>query len=390
MKKETKQLISLGLAYLATFIFVNDTVFSKIIGSCIFLGIIFFWKNSLFQWLKVKCNLFIDIRKRKYFYVTEKGHITDFSKRRELGNAIYGLTNTSFIGLILFFSVITSILNIQSTSIISVVIRGALYIALFGMVLALRNYLTGLYYYLLPWLVILGTIDYVGSYSSIRSIIVFIVVVLISYIVLTLLLPLHSLRKITSGTWIFGVLTTLVVPLFLEYFLKYYMVDTVYNELMTKPITIDSLEKLNISSDIVFFLKANPIALELMDRFRNISLSYELNAISAELSLMRFLLLTSYSLGTIIITLKIKLGESKAEDIYLKIKSSQNVRYSELRDCIFYGGERYKDKVMGDPYFEEIVISKEKSFGKYEENTWWIKYPSIFINKCSWILKRLI
>ncbi|HEM3203183.1 TPA: hypothetical protein U0910_001214 [Streptococcus suis 8830] len=390
MKNETKQLISIGLGYLGILLLVKDNFISQIIALFIFVGLVLLWRNNLIQWMKANYKLFIDIRRRKYFFITEKGYKTDLKKRRELGSAVYWLTNLGFIVAILMLSFINKILGVQLAGLGSWIISGGIIIALLGMLSAIRNYWTGLYYYLLPLVTILFTIDYVQSYSNIKSIIIFIVVVLISYVLLTLSLPLHSLRKISSGTWIFGVLTTFLIPLLLEYFLKYYMMDTIQSELIRQPITIESLENSNISMEIISFVKKNPATIELISRFRDISVSYELNSISSELSVVRFLLLTSYSLGTIIITLKIKLGESKAKDIFSNIKDAKDIEYSELRDCIFYGGEKYEDKIIGNPKFESIIFREEERHDKYVENTWWIKYPSMFMRGCSFILKKLI
>lgn len=388
--KRKKQFMSIGASYFAAFLFVQDKFFTYIISFCIFVGLVLIWRKNLIQWMKVNYNLFKDIRKRKYFFVTEKSYKTDLKKRRDLGSAVYSLTNVGFIILILTLSFINKIFGVQIASLGVILILGGIIVAFLGILFAIRNYLTGLYYYLLPWIVILCTIDYVHSYSNIKAIVIFIVVVLISYIVLTLSFPLHSLRKITSSTWIFGALTTFLIPLLLEYIFKYYVTDTIHSELINRPITIESLENSNISMDIISFVKENPVIIELISRFRDISVSYELNSISSELSVVRFLLLTSYSIGTIIITLKIKLGESKAKDIFSKIKSERDVSYSELRDCIFYGGDKYEDKIMGNPIFETIILRKEESFDKYIEDTWWIKYPSKFVRGCSFILKKLI
>lgn len=353
-RKETKQLISYGMGYLAAFLFVQEHFFLKFIAIVIIIEILIFGKNSLFQWLKIKYRLFKHIRNRDYYFVTEKGYKTDLKKRRELGNAVYALTKIGFVIVILLFSGITSIFNIQSVGWGGVIIRGSLYIAMFGILFAARNYLTGLYYYLLPWIAMLCTIDYVDSYSSIEAIAMYILVALVSYINLTLLLPLHSLRKITGGTWIFGVLTTLLVPLLLEHILKYHMLDALQNDFISNPITIDLLKDENISTSVLSFVEENPIILEFVNRFKEMSVSYEFNSMTSELSVIRFLVLTSYSLGTIIIMLKIKLGESKAKDIYSRIKLSNCVQYRELRDCIFYGGEKYEDRIMGNPFFELV------------------------------------
>ncbi|EMG33977.1 MULTISPECIES: hypothetical protein [Streptococcus] len=391
MKEETKKLISILIGYFVVILFVNENILFKFIALCISGGLVFSWKSSLATWVKIKYNLLKNIRKRNYFYVTEKGYKTDLKKRRELGSAIYALSNLGFIALIMIVSAVTSLINYPlSTGLFGIIISRAMIFALIGIILSIRNYLTGMYYYFLPWLVALITIDYVDSYSSVKSIIIFMVLVIISYIFLILLLPLHSLRKITSSTWLFGVLTTLIVPLFLEYFFKYHMVESIQKDLDSNPITLDLLNKQGLTTEILSFIKENPYIIDLMNRFREMSIAYDLNSFTSDLSTLRFLLLTSYSIGTILITLKIKLGKSKAEDIYSRIKSSGDVQYNSLRDCIFYGGDEYENKIMANSDFEAIIISKEQQLDKYIEQTWWIKYPSKFVEFSGAILKKLI
>lgn len=391
MKEETKKLISIIFGYLAAILFVNDNIFYKLIALCIFGGLVFSWKSKLAVWLKNKNNLLKDIRQRKYFYVTEKGYKTDLRKRRELGSAIYAFSNIGFIVVIMIISAVTSLIDHPlATGLFGIIICGAMIIAFIGIILSVRNYVTGMYYYILPWLVALITIDYVDSYSSIKSIMIFMSLTLISYISLTLLLPLHSLRKITSSTWLFGVLTTLIVPLFLEYFFKYYMVEVIQKEFYSNPIALDLLNKQGLAPDVLSFIKENPYIIDLMNRFREMSIAHDLNSFTSDLSTLRFLLLTSYSIGTIIITLKIKLGKSKAEDVYSYIKSSDDVQYDSLRDCIFYGGDEYESKIMANSDFEAIIISEEQQLEKYVEQTWWIKYPSKFVEYIGTKLKKWI
>ena len=179
MKKETKQLISIGFGYLATFLFVQDKFFTYIIALCIFVGLVLFWRKNLIQWMEVNYNLFRDIRKRKYFFVTEKGYKTDLKKRRDLGSAVYWLTNVGLIVIILVLSFINKIFGVQVAGLGLWLFYGGTIVAFLGILFAIRNYLTGLYYYLLPLIVVLFTIDYVHSYTNIKTIVIFIVAVLI-------------------------------------------------------------------------------------------------------------------------------------------------------------------------------------------------------------------
>ena len=72
MEKEKKQFMSIGAGYFAAFLFVQDKFFTYIISFCIFVGLVLVWRKNLIQWMKVNYNLFKDIRKRKYFFVTQK------------------------------------------------------------------------------------------------------------------------------------------------------------------------------------------------------------------------------------------------------------------------------------------------------------------------------
>ena len=343
IKLELQIFISTILGYIGLVLFLRPNNLGKFVAICIFIGLLFFWKNKLINKVQLKWNLLKEIRRRKYFYITEKGYKTDLKKRRELGSAVYLLTNIGFMVII----AVVSLFNLNNLGVfkglIVILLIGAMIIAVVGIINAAKNYLTGLYYYLIPMVILLFTLDYVKSFSDIKSILIYIIWVFIAYSVFVILLPLHSLRKITNTTWLFGVLTTLLVPLLLEYFFKYYIVNEVYGQISNEPITLETLMNLNLSAEVISFFKENPDVIELIKRLREMSISIEIHSFTSELSVIRFLLLTAYSLGTIIITSKIKLGKSKAKDLYNKIKSSPEVQYSELRDCIFYGGEEYEN-----------------------------------------------
>ncbi|ORP00196.1 hypothetical protein B7696_03255 [Streptococcus mitis] len=331
-----------------------------------------------------------EIRRRKYFFITEKGYKTDLKKRRELGAAVYYLTNIGFMVILVVISVLNSLNLVAFKGLIAIVAIGAMIIALAGIIIAAKNYLTGLYYYLIPLAMLLFTLDYVKSFSDIKSIVVYIILVFIAYSVFAILLPLHSLRKITNMTWLFGVLTTLLVPLLLEYFFQYYIINEINGQISNESITLETLMKLNLSTEVISFFKENPDAIELIKRFREMYISFEIHSLTSELSVIRFLLLTAYSLGTIIITSKIKLGKSKAKDLYNNIKSSPEVQYSELRDCIFYGGEEYENRIMDNEILRSKIISEEEKCDKNQDSKWWEIWSAKFIETFSLIFKKMI
>ena len=80
-----------------------------------------------------------------------------------------------------------------------------------------------------------------------------------------------------------------------------------------------------------------------------------------------FILFSSYSIARILVGLKIKIGEAKAKDIYEKIENQENVAYEDLRDCIFYGGEKYQDKIFSNREYKNTIISTEQGFEFYDE-----------------------
>ncbi len=390
IKLEWQIFISTILGYIGLVLFIQPNNLVKFVAICIFIGLLFFWKNKLINKVQLKWNLLKEIRRRKYFYITEKGYKTDLKKRRELGSAVYFLTNIGFMVII----AVISLFNLHNLGVfkglIVIVVIGAMIIALVGIINAAKNYLTGLYYYLIPMVILLFTLDYVKSFSDIKSILIYIIWVFIAYSVFVILLPLYSLRKITNTTWLFGVLTTLLVPLLLEYFFKYYIVNEIYGQISNEPITLETLMNLNLSTEVISFFKENPDVIELIKRLREMSISFGINAFTSELSVIRFLLLTAYSLGTIIITSKIKLGKSKAKDIYNKIKSSPEVQYSELRDCIFYGGEEYENRIMDNEILRSKIISEEEKCDKNQDSKWWEIWSAKFIETCSLIFKKMI
>lgn len=381
VKKNVEKVIKFAFICLILVLALSDNIIIK--SAIVFIILLIIFITILLKFIDTKLPILKDVRKRNYFFVTEKGYKTDLRKRREIGNYIYWITN---LFLILVVMIVTPIvLRYDWLSFLKYLPTVALGFAIFGIVLAARNYLTGLYYYLVPLIVLLANIDYIPHCdNNIKVIAMFILWTLLSYTVLTVLLPLHSLRKVNNTTWLFGVLTTLLISIIFKYVLQYSFVNNSQNELISKVITIESLEQFKVS------IKVKQIIVDLLKRFIEISNSYEMSSINSGLSLMGFLMLTSYSIGSIIINLKIKLGESKSKDIYDKIILSEEVKYTELRDCIFYGGEKYEDKILSNPGYRSIILKEESCREKYKETSLWITAPSKVIGCLMKLMKKLI
>lgn len=328
-------------------------------------------------------QLYKDIRSRKYFFVTENRYKTDLRKRRELGNAIYTMTNTV---LFLLASIFWAIFKYDFPVTSVYVLRLALWVAVAGILLAARNYLTGIYYYLIPWLVCIITFDTVNNYTNLEGIVFFVLASILLYTIFILLLPLHSLRKVNGTIWIFGVLTTLLITIGIEYVLKPSMEDIIRTGMLSES------REFQLSDSFGFFYGNHKVFIDesivnaLLNKIGDMPISRSLSRINYEFSLIRSLLLSSYSIGTIIINLKIKLGESKARDIYSRVRTASIVQYVDLRDCIFYGGEKYEDRIMSNPYFEDIIRQVESDYTKYEKTSLWIAIPS---KACEFIVEMI-
>ena len=103
-----------------------------------------------------------------------------------------------------------------------------------------------------------------------------------------------------------------------------------------------------------------------------------------------FSILSSYSIARILFGLKDKLGKAKAKDIYEKIENQENADYEDLRDCIFYGGEKYQDKIFSNREYKKTIISTEQGFQFYVEKCNWINTISKFSKNVVEFLKKLI
>ena len=341
-----KKIISFVFVCIVLRLYQINITISKIISIVIFFALIIMWRSNYVKLISNTIKLRKEIRNKNYFYVTERGYISDLKNRRKLSINFFIVM---YIILLIFYIINSNIIN-----------NILLLIIFFPIIVLFNSYLTNFLYYLIPWIIVFETI----KYENIKLIIIFLTIALISYSILTLLWPIYSLRKISSKTWLFGFLVTLIVTIGLEYIFKFYINEKVHSVLFFSDKLGELLEEETFPSEVVRFLKDNP---NFLNKFEQIIISYELNEIFSKISLIRFLILSSYSIGKIVIDLKIKLGELKAKDIYNKIRKSKNVQYSDLRDCIFYGGDKYKDKIFANPSFEDTLVETESNFKKCDE-----------------------
>lgn len=188
---------------------------------------------------------------------------------------------------------------------------------LFAVSMWMRNYFSTVYYYIIPILFL----SYFSKFSEISILdkgINYLIGTSISYMIIVVLMPIYILRNIMDLTWLFGVLTSILIQLSIEYKL------------------------------------------------------IELSQVSSQNQIIIFLCLSAYSIGTIFINLKIKLGDIKAKEIYEEIylQDVEQVSYTLLKDCVYYGGEKYEEKIMENKHFRNIVEQAEGNVIKITDDIW--------------------
>ena len=390
MNKDIKKVISFFSTCFAVEFLIQKGAFERLIAIVCFIGLFYWWRKELKECIDDKRDKYKLIREKKLYYVTEKGYLTDLKTRKEVGRAIYYGSN------IIFFLIIIVLLTTEKVQIPEVFQWILFTIPFLGIIMSSRFYIPSLFYYSVPLisLIILFNTNDFDDVLSVNNIGVFLIASILMYVLLTLILPLHSIRKITDRSWVVGVLISISVSLILQYIPGYimkYMYSSVYEY---REVTIDVFEKSGASFEFITFLKSNPLVMGILKSIQHDLydlLKYKnLATASSIFSLVSFLFISSYSLGKILFDLKLRLGEAKAKDIYEKIENQENVAYEDLRDCIFYGGEKYQDKIFSNREYKNTIISTEQGFEFYVEKRNWVIFISHFTQNVVEFLKKLL
>lgn len=375
---DMKRIISILFGALSIYLVTTGNKWLVTLSIIIIIGLIYFWHDFLKKWLCNMSVLYHEVRMREYFFVTDEGYRTDLKKRRELGEKIYKITNFSFFTVIILL-VGLSIIFGKITIPISVLSSVFLWIATAGIMLQARNYLTSLYYYLIPIIPVLLYIDLLKR-SEILALIIFFVLIAIIYLIFVLIVPIHSLRKINNTTLIFGVLLSIAVPILFEYIISIHFSDyflSTINPLVYKEF-MQSIE----SKQVYNFIIDNPDISNLLKIILDTLGRVELNEEKEIFSRMSFLWLSSYAIGSLIINAKLKIGSLVAKDLFMKVQQAvhkENVKYELLRDCVYFGDERIQDFIVFDEVFYSIIQREERQKQFYQET-----------NKLILIIQRII
>lgn len=156
-------------------------------------------------------------------------------------------------------------------------------------------------FYHLGW--VLAILFYIEMYSS-ESVLggaVYVIFIFIFYLITAMYMDFHTVRKIARLDVILAFIITLILPIFLQ-----------------------------VKSSFIISLVA-----------------------------------ASYGISTLMVKIKsgagIFIAEYEYENILNKQKSGKNPTYETLRDCIYYGGDVYKEKIMENPQFRTVIIDTEKN-----------------------------
>ena len=343
----------------------------------------------------------MDIRK-EYYYVGEEGNLTYYNKLKVNGWL-------SFID-VLFLLLITLLLlpllfrDYEHSYLLFFTIYCLLGFSFVQRVLFSYFTFTVLFYYLIP-LVLLYFLLVLLNYNVelvliTESKVMLILLSFVAYCIMICSIPIPNCRKLSSVSILLDALIAIFIGLFFKEFIVK-IENFFYNQVSVN---------VNVKAYITEFFRLfneNPM-FEGLSLFKETILGipefisyiigmkfiYILQNMEKILGVsenITFILFSSYSIARILVGLKIKIGESKAKDIYEKIENQEYADYEDLRDCIFYGGEKYQDKIFSNREYKKTIISTEQGFEfDVKKRNCFIGISRCFVQNVVMFLKTLI
>lgn len=315
-------------------------------------------RKKVVEKIQLYRKLYKDIHNKKYFFITDRGYKIDLKKRFKLKEHWFCLFSVILVILFPVYLKVYLLKNPFETESIEMIIGIITIVIIFTICYCFFKNRHLIYYYGTPMLGLMICGSKIEDYNNLRNIGTFVLFVLVVYIVITLLLPLYSLRKITSTTWIFGALITLSIGLAIDVIGPICLENGVPS-VVKEDVTWELIKKF-LPNDIFFAKEDLRDIVATVNIVKDMIIDYVLYYKYKSILIVEKLILFSYSVGLITIKIKIKLGESKAGDIYDKIIKSKNVEYMDLKECVFYGGEKYENRIMSDRYYRQLILCEEK------------------------------
>ena len=143
------------------------------------------------------------------------------------------------------------------------------------------------------------------------------------------------------------------------------MIDTIKKSIQIV-VTPEMIEQIGLPKEINEYFSNKQLA-EIISQYREIVIDVKLDAEKEVFTTIGNMCISSYTLGTLIMNYKIKLGEDIAKDKYRQLSKYTGMDlYREIRGCVFYGCENYKDKIMENENYEKLVqiIESNKNISK--------------------------
>lgn len=335
------------------------------------------------------------IRRKEFFYILETKNKTDLIKRRELGGDIYSTSmGVYFVVVIMFVSIrqiftVNRVQNIIIGNLLTLVLFGMALIILVAIIFSARYYFTNCYFYLIPIAVV---INMIGKINSIEGTFMFFGIIIGSYVLFTLFMPVNFLRKITATTLVYGAIFSILIPLLLEHTLSLYFSNSIFDQFNGHKNTLDTLLNSKAPQNFKDLVIKNPIILDFLNDYIKLGTSVIVNDYTQILSKLNFLWLSSYTIGIGIINCKIKIAKAKAEDLFTHAEKDlkSDELYETLRNCVFYGGEEYKTKILSNSRYKEVINEYERNQYFYIEKSKKAIFFTSFLKAIQELLKKMI
>ncbi|MGT2750611.1 hypothetical protein ACVRXF_06910 [Streptococcus orisasini] len=364
---------------------INRDVF-VIIFTIYYYCMLFYWYTEIKEKLKEKWDDIKEIRGKKYFYITEPKYKTDVRKRRGVGFSLLISTYVIAIAVILFFNCLNILRTRLSGSIFIVILYLIFFLLISAILLHLRYYWTSAYYYIIPIFSLslpLGNLDRISSTSSIGW---YFLVTGGIYLLFVILLPIPYLRKVANSQLVFGALFSIIIPTLFNYILSNYLLS----KMQYYEFTSHAIQNSKLPKELMRII-SNPTVVSKINNLMKVIYPVILRSQLEVLSTISFLWLSGYVLGSLIIKIKLNLGEEKAKEIYSKLLNDRDDQvcknhYQNLRDCVFYGGESFQNRIMDNDDFRKIIKSREPKEFKPIKHEWYVK---LIIYIWNYILKKL-
>ena len=274
------------------------------------VSIVYFNEIFSYRWNQHK-----ELKNLRYFNILENNEKTDAKKRKELLAHIKDLFFIQYILLLFILLPIKGIFGLNNE--IAMFVIG---ITILGVCLPFLKY-NIFPFYILPLVIMCLEINYLdySTYSNFKLM----VEILVLYFILSLMYPAIYLRKLEKNITVLAGLVVILITLVIQSYLE-----------------LDNLNQLSNTGK---------------------------NILEKLLEMNKFLIISAYSLGVIIIKLRLNYFDKQAEKYYNRllygtVSNDKIDIYNICKYCVFYGGQSYKNRILDNKVWREIICEIEQSY----------------------------